>query len=64
MFLHCFLNILLLLFYSSFVQIKGVVKIDTNPEQKFSEGTLADGPSLAQPESQTPMDVDKASIYR
>ncbi|XP_008325986.1 homeobox protein PKNOX1 isoform X3 [Cynoglossus semilaevis] len=45
-------------------QIKGVVKIDTNPEQKFSEGTLADGPSLAQPESQTPMDVDKASIYR
>ncbi|XP_008325985.2 homeobox protein PKNOX1 isoform X2 [Cynoglossus semilaevis] len=46
------------------IQIKGVVKIDTNPEQKFSEGTLADGPSLAQPESQTPMDVDKASIYR
>ncbi|XP_069388599.1 homeobox protein PKNOX1.1 isoform X7 [Paralichthys olivaceus] len=44
-------------------QLQGVVKVDSDSEQKF-EGTLAEVPSPATTEPQTPMDADKASIYR
>ncbi|KAM9851278.1 homeobox protein PKNOX1.1 isoform 2-T2 [Aulostomus maculatus] len=44
-------------------QMQGVVKVDSDSEQKF-EGTLAEAPSPTLTEPQTPMDVDKASIYR
>ncbi|XP_037344161.1 homeobox protein PKNOX1.1 isoform X1 [Pungitius pungitius] len=43
-------------------QMQGVVKVDG--EQKFIEGTLAEAPSPIPTEPQTPMDADKASIYR
>ncbi|KAJ4933240.1 hypothetical protein JOQ06_030073 [Pogonophryne albipinna] len=45
-------------------QMQGVVKVDGVSEQKYLEGTLAEVPSPAPTEPQTPMDVDKASIYR
>ncbi|KAF3842678.1 hypothetical protein F7725_001527 [Dissostichus mawsoni] len=45
-------------------QMQGVVKVDGDSEQKYLEGTLAEVPSPAPTEPQTPMDVDKASIYR
>ncbi|XP_055361218.1 homeobox protein PKNOX1.1 isoform X3 [Betta splendens] len=45
-------------------QMQGVVKIDSDSEQKFIEGTLAEVPSPAQADPQTPMDAVKASIYR
>ncbi|XP_022609607.1 homeobox protein PKNOX1 isoform X3 [Seriola dumerili] len=45
-------------------QMQGVVKVDSDAEQKFTEGTLAEPPSPAPTEPQTPMDADKASIYR
>uniref|UniRef100_A0A3Q3L9Y4 Pbx/knotted 1 homeobox 1.1 n=1 Tax=Mastacembelus armatus TaxID=205130 RepID=A0A3Q3L9Y4_9TELE len=45
-------------------QILGVVKVDSDSEQKFIEGTLAEAPSPTPTEAQTPMDADKASIYR
>ncbi|XP_041699664.1 homeobox protein PKNOX1 isoform X4 [Coregonus clupeaformis] len=38
--------------------------VDSNPEQAFSEEGLAAASSPALTEPQTPMDVDKASIYR
>ncbi|XP_028992205.1 homeobox protein PKNOX1.1 isoform X1 [Betta splendens] len=44
--------------------MQGVVKIDSDSEQKFIEGTLAEVPSPAQADPQTPMDAVKASIYR
>ncbi|XP_017276711.1 homeobox protein PKNOX1.1 isoform X3 [Kryptolebias marmoratus] len=44
-------------------QMQSVVKID-DPEQKFLDGTLVDVPSPVPAELQTPMDADKASIYR
>ncbi|KAF7651100.1 hypothetical protein LDENG_00116030 [Lucifuga dentata] len=45
-------------------QMQGVVKTDSDSEQNFIEGTLAEAPSPAPTEPQTPMDADKASIYR
>ncbi|XP_031725804.1 homeobox protein PKNOX1.1 isoform X2 [Anarrhichthys ocellatus] len=45
-------------------QMQGVVKVDGESEQKFIEGTLAEAPSPIPTEPQTPMDADKASIYR
>ncbi|XP_010788783.1 homeobox protein PKNOX1 [Notothenia coriiceps] len=45
-------------------QMQAVVKVDGDSEQKYLEGTLAEVPSPAPTEPQTPMDVDKASIYR
>ncbi|KAM9804580.1 homeobox protein PKNOX1.1 [Neosynchiropus ocellatus] len=45
-------------------QMPGVGKTDGDPEHKFIEGTLAEAPSPTLVEPQTPMDVDKASIYR
>ncbi|XP_034042190.1 homeobox protein PKNOX1.1 isoform X3 [Thalassophryne amazonica] len=45
-------------------QMQGIVKTDNNLEQQFIEGTLAEPPSPAPTEPQTPMDADKASIYR
>ncbi|TNN48412.1 Homeobox protein PKNOX1 [Liparis tanakae] len=45
-------------------QMQGVVKVDGESEQKFLEGTLAETPSPIPTEPQTPMDADKASIYR
>lgn len=45
-------------------KMQGVAAADSDPEQKFIEGTLAEAPSPAAAEPQTPMDVDKASIYR
>uniref|UniRef100_A0A671TNE4 Pbx/knotted 1 homeobox 1.1 n=1 Tax=Sparus aurata TaxID=8175 RepID=A0A671TNE4_SPAAU len=47
-----------------FLQMQGVATVDSDSEQKFIEGTLAEAPSPAPTEPQTPMDVDKASIYR
>ncbi|XP_013888027.1 homeobox protein PKNOX1 isoform X2 [Austrofundulus limnaeus] len=44
-------------------QMQSVVKVD-DPEQKYIDETLVDVPSPAPTELQTPMDVDKASIYR
>ncbi|KAM3607365.1 uncharacterized protein V6R79_006336 [Siganus canaliculatus] len=38
--------------------------VDSDSEQKFIEGTLAEASSPAPTEPQTPMDADKASIYR
>ena len=46
------------------LQMQGVVKVDGESEQKFIEGTLAEVSSPAPAEPQTPMDTDKASIYR
>ncbi|KAM8857009.1 homeobox protein PKNOX1-like [Synchiropus picturatus] len=45
-------------------QMPGVGKTDGEPEHKFIEGTLAEAASPTLAEPQTPMDVDKASIYR
>ncbi|XP_037646567.1 homeobox protein PKNOX1.1 isoform X1 [Sebastes umbrosus] len=45
-------------------QMQGVAKVDSDTEQKYIEGTLAEAPSPAPTEPQTPMDADKASIYR
>ncbi|KAA8588457.1 hypothetical protein FQN60_001651 [Etheostoma spectabile] len=47
-------------------QMQGVnvIKVGDDTEQKFLEGTLAEAPSPAPTEPQTPMDADKASIYR
>nr|XP_020462215.1 homeobox protein PKNOX1 isoform X3 [Monopterus albus] len=45
-------------------QMQAVVKVDSDSEQKFLEGTLAEVHSPAPTEPQTPMDADKASIYR
>uniref|UniRef100_A0A3Q1FSE4 Pbx/knotted 1 homeobox 1.1 n=1 Tax=Acanthochromis polyacanthus TaxID=80966 RepID=A0A3Q1FSE4_9TELE len=50
--------------FSLSLQMQGVVKVDSDSEQKFIEGTLAEVPSPAPTEPQTPMDADKASIYR
>ncbi|XP_041858701.1 homeobox protein PKNOX1.1 isoform X2 [Melanotaenia boesemani] len=44
-------------------QMQGVVKADDDSEQ-FIEATLVEVPSPAPTEPQTPMDADKASIYR
>ncbi|XP_026232381.1 homeobox protein PKNOX1.1 isoform X1 [Anabas testudineus] len=44
--------------------MQGVVKVDSDSEQKFIEGTLAEASSPAPTEPQTPMDAAKASIYR
>uniref|UniRef100_A0A3Q0R4L4 Pbx/knotted 1 homeobox 1.1 n=1 Tax=Amphilophus citrinellus TaxID=61819 RepID=A0A3Q0R4L4_AMPCI len=46
------------------LQMQGVVKVDSDTEQKFIEETLGEVPSPAPAEPQTPMDADKASIYR
>ncbi|CAI5670746.1 unnamed protein product [Oreochromis niloticus] len=46
------------------LQMQGVIKVDSDSEQKFMEGTLGEVPSPAPTEPQTPMDADKASIYR
>lgn len=43
--------------------MQGVLKVD-DPEQKFLDGTLVGVPSPTPGELQTPMDADKASIYR
>ncbi|XP_005751628.1 homeobox protein PKNOX1.1 isoform X2 [Pundamilia nyererei] len=45
-------------------QMQGIIKVDSDSEQKFMEGTLGEVPSPAPTEPQTPMDADKASIYR
>ncbi|XP_049904294.1 homeobox protein PKNOX1.1 isoform X3 [Epinephelus moara] len=45
-------------------QMQGVVKVDIESEHKFIEGTLVEASSPAPTEPQTPMDADKASIYR
>ncbi|XP_068184663.1 homeobox protein PKNOX1.1 isoform X2 [Antennarius striatus] len=45
-------------------QMQGVATVDSDTEQKFIEGALAEVPSPAPAEPQTPMDADKASIYR
>ncbi|XP_028292271.1 homeobox protein PKNOX1.1 isoform X4 [Gouania willdenowi] len=45
-------------------QMQGVVKADTDSEHNFIEDTLAEVSSPSPTEPQTPMDVDKASIYR
>lgn len=44
-------------------QMQGSVKVDSDSEQKFMEGTLSEDQSPSA-EPQTPMDADKASIYR
>ncbi|KAK7889717.1 hypothetical protein WMY93_025277 [Mugilogobius chulae] len=44
-------------------QMQGSVKVDSESEQKFMEGTLSEGHS-PNTEPQSPMDADKASIYR
>lgn len=44
-------------------QMQGGVKVDTDSEQKFMEGSLSEGHSPSS-EAQSPMDADKASIYR
>lgn len=44
--------------------MQGVVKVDGESEQSFIEVTLGEVPSPAPTEPQTPMDADKASIYR
>ncbi|XP_028292268.1 homeobox protein PKNOX1.1 isoform X2 [Gouania willdenowi] len=46
------------------MQMQGVVKADTDSEHNFIEDTLAEVSSPSPTEPQTPMDVDKASIYR
>lgn len=43
--------------------MQGSVKVDSDSEQKFMEGTLSEDQSPSA-EPQTPMDADKASIYR
>lgn len=43
--------------------MQSVLKVD-DPEQKFLDGTLVGVPSPTPGELQTPMDADKASIYR
>ncbi|XP_029980928.1 homeobox protein PKNOX1.1 isoform X2 [Sphaeramia orbicularis] len=45
-------------------QMPGVVKVDVDPEQTFMEASLVEARSPAPTEPQTPMDADKASIYR
>lgn len=52
------------LFFCFSWKMQGVVAVDSDSEQKFIEGTLAEAPSSAPAEPQTPMDADKASIYR
>ncbi|CAL1581966.1 unnamed protein product [Knipowitschia caucasica] len=44
-------------------QMQGGVKVDIEAEQKFMEGALSEGQS-PNTEAQSPMDADKASIYR
>ncbi|XP_072300344.1 homeobox protein PKNOX1-like isoform X2 [Eucyclogobius newberryi] len=44
-------------------QMQGTVKVDGEPEQKFMEGALSESHS-PNTEAQSPMDADKASIYR
>ncbi|XP_056145281.1 homeobox protein PKNOX1.1 isoform X2 [Lampris incognitus] len=44
--------------------MQGVVQTDSDSDQKFIEGTLVEASSPAPAEPQTPMDADKASIYR
>ncbi|KAK5622583.1 Homeobox protein pknox1 [Crenichthys baileyi] len=44
-------------------QMRSVVTVDCNSESKF-EGTLVEVSNPVSTESQTPMDADKASIYR
>ncbi|XP_055008173.1 homeobox protein PKNOX1 isoform X1 [Boleophthalmus pectinirostris] len=44
-------------------QMQGGVKVDSESDQKFMEGTLSDDHS-PNTEPQSPMDADKASIYR
>lgn len=43
--------------------MQGGVKLDTDSDQKFMEGTLSEDHSPSS-ETQSPMDADKASIYR
>lgn len=43
--------------------MQGVSKLESDTEDKF-EGMLAEAPSPTLTDPQTPMDVDKASIYR
>uniref|UniRef100_A0A3B4AET2 Homeobox domain-containing protein n=1 Tax=Periophthalmus magnuspinnatus TaxID=409849 RepID=A0A3B4AET2_9GOBI len=43
--------------------MQGGVKVDSEPDQKFMEGALSEGHS-PNTEPQSPMDADKASIYR
>ncbi len=66
-FLSLFLSLAVffsLIFFFLLLQMQGVATVDSDSEQKFIEGTLAEAPSPAPTEPQTPMDVDKASIYR
>lgn len=44
-------------------QMQGGVKVDSDSDQKFMEGPLSEGHSPSS-EAQSPMDADKASIYR
>lgn len=53
-----------LCFVSLSGKMQGVAAVDSDSEQKFIEGTLAEAPSPVATEPQTPMDADKASIYR
>lgn len=68
LFLHLFCPSLCLHRFFTFIcaslQMQGVVKVDSDSEQTFLEGALAEVPSPAPTEPQTPMDADKASIYR
>lgn len=43
--------------------MQGGVKVDADSDQKFMEGALSEGHSPSS-EAQSPMDADKASIYR
>ncbi|XP_047456186.1 homeobox protein PKNOX1.1 isoform X4 [Mugil cephalus] len=45
-------------------EMQGGVKVDCDSDQNFIEVTLAEVSSPAPTETQTPMDADKASIYR
>ncbi|XP_049584372.1 homeobox protein PKNOX1.1 isoform X6 [Syngnathus scovelli] len=44
-------------------QMQGVTKLESHSEEKF-EGMLAEAPNPTLADPQTPMDVDKTSIYR
>uniref|UniRef100_H3CF45 Pbx/knotted 1 homeobox 1.1 n=1 Tax=Tetraodon nigroviridis TaxID=99883 RepID=H3CF45_TETNG len=45
-------------------QMSGVAAVESDPEDKFMKGALAEASSPAQSEPLKPMDADKAAIYR
>lgn len=44
--------------------MSGVAGVDSDSEDKFIKGALAEASSPAPTEPQKPMDTDKAAIYR